>query len=74
MGAPTSKASCLREIDTLTRQYQQCMRNIESLQTNIITNPQWKSNYKARIQENKARASAIKAEIAKVKAQMKGLK
>lgn len=75
MGAPTSKASCLSEIDSLTRQYQQCMKNIECYNMNMInSSPSQKSFYKTQIQKERAIASSIKAKNANVKIQMKGLK
>ena len=52
MGAPTSKASCLSEIDSLTRQYQQCMKNIECYNMNMInSSPSQKSFYKTLIHQ-----------------------
>lgn len=75
MRAPTSKASCLSEIDSLTRQYQQCMNSIACYNSNMInSSPSQKSFYKTLIQKERARASSIKAKIANVKMQMKGLK
>lgn len=74
LGQPTSKAECLRKIDHLTAKYQQCQSGIQACQLNIITNPQWKQNYKSRIQSYKAEAASIKAEISKYKAYMKNLK